>query len=289
MDPQTNQSPRIHSRLKTKALRILTLTVTKLATQRCISKLFTHSSGTILYLDFCIKFGDSVTLAEANALQFIAGHTSIPVPKVHHAFTHHGRTYILMERIRGETIAKRWYWLSDASKSTIVSQLKRMVQELRCIPCPAEGVSNLDGGPIHDCQLPQTSSWGPFDTVSDFHLALRNNVTLKSLEWQSHNSLSPAAISDLKQLVTFHESVIRPPVLTHGDLSSFNILIRDDMVVGIIDWDTAGWLPYYWEYTTAWHANPQNYFWQNEVRNFLDPQEDELGMEKCRRMYFGDV
>ena len=123
MDPQTNQSPRIHSRLKTKALRILTLTVTKLATQRCISKLFTHSSGTILYLDFCIKFGDSVTLAEANALQFIAGHTSIPVPKVHHAFTHHGRTYILMERIRGETIAKRWYWLSDASSQQLSASL----------------------------------------------------------------------------------------------------------------------------------------------------------------------
>lgn len=157
------------------------------------------------------------------------------------------------------------------------------------MPCQADGVSNLDGGPIHDYRLPQTASWGPFGTVSDFHLALRNNVTLKSLELQSHNSLSPDAISELKQLVTFHESVISPPVLTHGDLSSFNILIRDDIVVGIIDWDTAGWLPYYWEYTTTWHANPQNLFWQNEVDKFLDPLEEELRMEKIRRTYFGEI
>ena len=126
-----------------------------------------------------------MTLAEANTLQFIAKHTSIPVPKVYHAFTHHGRTYILMERICGETIAKRWPSLSDTSKSLIFTQLKRMIEELRSIPCQTNGVSNLDGGPIHDYRLPHTFSWGPFDTLSDFHLALRNNVTLQSLKAQS--------------------------------------------------------------------------------------------------------
>ncbi|KAF2241458.1 kinase-like protein [Trematosphaeria pertusa] len=288
-DMASAESPHIESRLRKQALRLLTLTVTKLATQRCLRKLFTHSGGAIFYLNFCIKFGDSVTLAEANALRFIAKHTSIPVPRVYHAFTHQGRTYLLMERIRGETIAKRWHSLSDTSKSLVFSQLKRMIEELRSIPSQVSSVSNLEGGPIYDCRLPRTSSWGPFGTLSDFHLALRNDVTLESLKAQSHNLLSPAAISDITRLVVFHESVIRPPVLTHGDLSSFNILLRDDKVVGIIDWETAGWLPYYWEYTTAWHANPQNYFWQKEVGNFLEPQEEELSMERIRRTYFGEI
>ncbi len=215
----------------------------------------------------CIKFGDSVTISEANALRFVASNTSIPVPTVYHAFTYHGMAYILMERIRGETIAQKWHSLSDASKSSIFSQLKRMLQELRCVPCETDGVSNLDGGPIHDYRL-RTSSWGPFCTIADFHLSLRNNVTLKSLD--SPNSLSPAVVCDLKRIATFHKSVLDAPVLAHGDLSSLNILIRDDIVVGIIDWDTAGWLPYYWEYTEAWHAYPQNLFWRNEVKNFLD-------------------
>ncbi|PBP16985.1 hypothetical protein BUE80_DR011917 [Diplocarpon rosae] len=279
----------LESYRRTQVLRLFTLLVTKLVTQRHLSKAFAHPSGAIFFLNFCIKFGDAVTLAEAHTLRFIAEHTSVPVPKVHHAFTHHGKTYILMERIRGETMAKRWRWLSDTSKVSIFNQLKEMIEELRSIPAETAAVSNIEGGPVYDGRLPQTSCWGPFKSVHDFQLALRNDVTAHSLEAQTHSSLDSAAISDMQKLIAFHESVLRPPVLTHGDLSSFNILLRNDKVVGIIDWETAGWLPYYWEYTTAWHANPQNLFWQKEVHNFLDPYEEELRMEKLRRMYFGEI
>jgi hypothetical protein len=123
-----------------------------------------------------------VSLAEANTLQFVAEHTSIPVPKVYHAFTHRGNTSIVMERIRGETIAKRGRSLSDKSKASIFSQLKRMIDELRSMSPETTRVCNLDGGPIHDCRLPQSSFWGPFDTVHDVHLTLRNGMTSKSLE-----------------------------------------------------------------------------------------------------------
>lgn len=51
-----------------------------------------------------------------------------------------------------------------------------------------------------------------------------------------------------------------PLVFTHGDLSRLNILARGDDIVGIIDWETAGWYPSYWEYTTACQVNPQNSF-----------------------------
>ena len=77
--------------------------------------------------------------------------------------------------------------------------------------------------------------WG---LIHDFYLALRNNVTLQSLEAQTLSSPSPATISDMQELVAFHKSVIRP-LLTHSDLSSFNILLRDDKIVDIIDWETA--------------------------------------------------
>ncbi|KAI4868376.1 kinase-like domain-containing protein [Hypoxylon rubiginosum] len=189
-------------------------------------------------------------------------------------------------------MAKKWRSLSDTSKASIFNQLRQIVKELRSIPSETTAISNMEGGPIYDCRLPRTSSRGPFTSVYDFHLALRNDVTADSLEAQSHSSPSspgPAAISDMRKIIAFHESVLRPPVFTHGDLSSFNILVRDDEVVGIIDWETAGWLPYYWEYTMAWHANPQNLFWQKEVHRFLDPYEEELGMEKLRRIYFGEM
>ncbi|KAK8108123.1 uncharacterized protein PG998_010136 [Apiospora kogelbergensis] len=30
------------------------------------------------------------------------------------------------------------------------------------------------------------------------------------------------------------------------------IFVRDDKAIGIIDWETAGWYPEYWEYMSDW-------------------------------------
>ena len=88
-------------------------------------------------------------------------------------------------------------------------------------------------------------------------------------------------------LETQHNIGLRTLSLPHGDLSSFNIIADDDKVTGIIDWETAGWMPEYWEYTSAWHVNPMNPFWRDEVAKFLTPVEYELDMEKIRRRWFG--
>jgi aminoglycoside phosphotransferase len=80
-----------------------------------------------------------------------------------------------------------------------------------------------------------------------------------------------------------------PLVFTHGDLSSLNILVRGGDIVGIVDWETAGWYPSYWEYTTAQQVNPQNSFWVHEIDKFLQPMPEELAMERIRQKYFGDV
>ena len=80
-----------------------------------------------------------------------------------------------------------------------------------------------------------------------------------------------------------------PLCFTHDDLSSLNILVCEGDVVGIVDWETAGWYPSYWEYTTAWNANPQNKFWRKDIDRFLEPKPRELAMEKLHVKYFGDV
>ena len=77
-------------------------------------------------------------------------------------------------------------------------------------------------------------------------------------------------------------------VLTHGDLSSTNVLVHGDDVVGIVDWETAGWWPSYWEYTTASTVAPGDEFWREEIDKFLEPYPEELAMERIRLQYFGD-
>lgn len=271
------------------ALRVLTLLIVRLATSKLSSNLFDRPGGTtILFSSFCIKFGQTISLIEANNSRFVASQTSIPVPKVYHAFEHKGRTYIVMERSHGETLGQKWHSLSAESKKSIFTQLKAMMEQLRSLSTGTNAISNAEGGPIHDYRMPRDAFWGPFGTVSEFHLALRNDVTAKSLDVPSNGSVSSTAIDELHKLITFHESVTQPSVFTHGDLSLNNILVDDGKIVAILDWATAGWMPYYWEYTMARHSNSQNVPWQHEVDSFLQVYDTEVEMEKVRRRYFGD-
>ncbi|KAF2807827.1 uncharacterized protein BDZ99DRAFT_464738 [Mytilinidion resinicola] len=103
-------------------------------------------------------------------MQFVAQHTSIPVPTVHCAFTRKGQTYIVMERIDGDTVANVWRFCSEKSKEAILGQAKKMIEELRTIhPPKGAGVANVDGSAIYDCRLPHRLRHGPFQNIPDFH------------------------------------------------------------------------------------------------------------------------
>jgi hypothetical protein len=187
-----------------------------------------------------------------------------------------------MERIHGEYLGAGWLKRSEESKAAILSQLKEMVEEMRRVKPPKEiGVANVDGGPLFDPRLPGTGtsmSLGLFQSIQEFHSHLRGGL-------EAH----PEHQADVSALISGQDKLWGAPVFTHGDLSSLNVLASGDEVVGIVDWETAGWYPEYWEYTSAWNVNPQNRFWRAEVDKFLEPFPDELEMEKTRLKYFGVV
>ena len=238
-----------------------------------------HGPVLMISKRICIKYSRLVNLSEASTMRFIARHTSIPVPKVICAFELRGKTYIVMERIDGVMVGKGWPNRSDESRTKTLLHLKGMIQELRSLsPPPGTVIGNVDGGPLHDSRLPGSSlSHGPFSNVGEFHDHLRCGLQLDS-------RLS----SELKQLITFHRGHW-PLKFTHGDLNSLNMLVRGDTVVGIVDWEMAGWYPAYWEYTAACQVNLANPFWRAEIDRFLDPQPAEQAMEQIRQKYFGDV
>ncbi|KAM7197044.1 kinase-like protein [Naviculisporaceae sp. PSN 640] len=262
----------------------------KLLSQSHIQKWRKQSSGSIIFVSskLCIKATPCTRLAEAQTMQFISKTTSIPVPKVLAAFKHNGRTFILMERINNaEPLSRGWVNRSDASKAKILAQLKGFVEEMRKIPPPEGfvGVADVTGqGPVFDQRLPRKSHWGPFPTIEAFHRELWSG--------QDTNGFSEeqlARLPGLRELEDFHSKQDWPKsVFTHGDLSSLNVMARGDEVVAIIDWETAGWMPPYWEYTSAWHVSPQNMFWQAEVDKFITPDPRALEMEIVRRKYYGD-
>jgi thiamine kinase-like enzyme len=142
-----------------------------------------------------------------------------------------------------------------------------------------EGVTNVAGGPLSDLRLPRTDhGFGPFKTVQEFHRFLRNG--LEKL---------PDLDDEIANMIELQDGPWPRPVFTHGDLSSLNILLEGDNILGIIDWETAGWYPHYWEYTTAHQVNAYNIFWKDEIDSFLQPMHKELAMDQTRNRFWGDV
>ncbi|EAW22828.1 aminoglycoside phosphotransferase family protein [Aspergillus fischeri NRRL 181] len=183
------------------------------------------------------------------------------------------------KRIKGDIIGSGWVKRSENSKAKLLSQLAKEIRKMRDLQPPeGMGVASVDGGSLFDGRIPgPTLRFGPFDNTQDFHRHLRMGMEFDS-------RLDP----EVQDLIKQHGKSW-PLVFTHGDLSSFNILVRGDEIVGIIDWETAGWYPSYWEYTSAYQVNPQNSFWVHEIDKFLQPMPEELAMERIRQKYFGDV
>ena len=66
-----------------------------------------------------------------------------------------------------------------------------------------------------------------------------------------------------------------------------NILVRNDRVVGLLDWELSGWYPDYWEYTSAWLGSVSRTEWRELIPKFLDRFPEELGMEGICRRWWG--
>lgn len=244
---------------------------------------FSPSAGIVLFLPMgvCIKASVFTRLAEASAMVFVAQNTSVPVPKVYSAFKHKQVTYIVMERVPGKMLCRGWRFRTAESQARVLASLRRVIQQLRQIPAPAGcGVSNVDGGQIYDPRLPGEKHWGPFRTVEDFHRKLRADLD------EPINQGIP--LPGFERLTAFHRQSSPDVVFTHGDLSSLNIMAKGDEVVGIIDWETAGWMPPYWEYTSSCNVNPYNEFWREEIDKLLEPLPEALDAETVRRQYNSD-
>ena len=236
------------------------------------------SSVLFLTPSICVKYGKFEHLSEAVTMQYIAANTDIPVPKVYCAFERKGIVYIVMSRIVGSPVGHAWPQRSESSKKRLLTQLKGHMEEMRSLqPGNGHSVQAVDRGRLYDVRLyGGVNGFGPFNSIREFHSFLRDGIE------SSHGQLP-----EVNELVEKHETAQYNTRFTHGDLNSMNIIAKGDDIVGIVDWDTAGWYPEYWEYTTACNVNPFNEFWKHEVPKFLDEYQDAACMEELRQKHFG--
>ncbi|KAG6215510.1 hypothetical protein E4U26_008478 [Claviceps purpurea] len=161
--------------------------------------------------------------------------------------------------------------LSRDEVTTLVGDLRKYLSELRAIPkevSPKYAITNALGKACYDGRLVTGSDYdeargdlfGPFVDEDDFNDTLRC-IPLPDVVHSSGHEI----------------------VFTHGDLNMRNIMMYNGRLSGIIDWETCGWYPDYWDYTKAHFITKLNRRWLRIVDTVfgkLGNYEADLAVER---------
>nr|POE92412.1 hypothetical protein CFP56_69659 [Quercus suber] len=214
-------------------------------------------------------------LCEAPELEgqiYAAENTTIPIPKVFRVHRYRGKLAIEMEYVKDcQNLRYVWRDLSNEQKHALVDEISGYMSQLRTLEPPTKKeykISSTNGGPCRDVRVGSVKLFGPFENSSSFHECLRGGIDMETGK-KSFN----------EHVIEIHAREYKSR-FTHGDLTAFNILVRDGKVAAIIDWECAGWYPEYWEYTKAHY----NYCYLPEFYDMLvqriDRYDEELEAER---------
>ncbi|KAK3298628.1 kinase-like domain-containing protein [Chaetomium fimeti] len=204
---------------------------------------------------------------EVEAMQYVASHTKIPVPKVYAVHTEdNGSIYIEMAYVQGRTLEGVWKGLSTDQKDIIFADIQQHISSLRELQPPEQDtVCSALQNPAYDCRI-GARFFGPMNH-GEFHSLARGHL--------HKDDVAPFLGQEVDKT---HTSSYRT-CFAHADLAPRNIIIRDGRVAAIIDWGFSGWYPEYWEFTKA-HYNYVSKEWEEYLRLALPNYELELTAER---------
>jgi serine/threonine protein kinase len=186
--------------------------------------------------DMVVKLGPDLDLVEAESMKFISEKTSIPVPKVLNTYEKNGMKYIVMEYVKGKNLNNVWESMAPSVRETVIAELREYIRQMRQIS-PPEGVKigSVTGGPAVDRRRLDAIYGGPFESEKDFN------------DWQLAQ-LNPNTQLANRDIYSSMHRTDHKIVFSHCDLAFHNVLVYDDHVSAIIDWEDAGWFPEHWEF-----------------------------------------
>lgn len=177
---------------------------------------------------------------------------------------------MLSDLVPGEPLYDIWDDLSDAEKSSMVTQLREQITHMRACTQPFIGrVNNKPTRNVYD-RLP-TTYFGPFPSEEAFDNWCVERVPggffgLSHKKWP-------------RRLEKERRKSSEKFVPTHGDLSPRNIMVKDGKITGIVDWERSGFFPEYAEYAFAmklchkFQANEK--WWVPILKEVLQPCSEQ--------------
>jgi len=163
----------------------------------------------------------SDTTSESETIKFVQANTPhVPVPEVIHSWEDGNRSFLVLKRVEGITLRDAWETMSAAQQDSILNEVVHMCDTLATVT--SDRLQNVYGGP-----------------ALEPYLAHSNN-----------DSLEPLNVFESKRYF-FREDLDNPEIgerfyLYHPDLGPGNIIVRDQKLSAIIDWESAGFYPRFW-------------------------------------------
>ncbi|KAF7298399.1 Kinase-like protein [Mycena kentingensis (nom. inval.)] len=235
-----------------------------------------YESLTRISRTLCVKSHFSTKLSEALTLEYIAAHTTIPVPRVHAVYKdRRGYLNMVMDYVPGTELEKIWNALGHEDRLSIVRQLRGFIDQLRALQPPdPRTVQAVGGGPCKDTAI-SPPDFGPFPSVAAFHSFLGHDYVIK-------HEFPAGKFPDSR--AAFMACTARPYriMFAHCDIAPRNIIVDGKQIVAIVDWEKAGWYPEYREFTQTFFANSwyPRVFWDlMEQEGFSQKYPEEKSME----------
>lgn len=124
--------------------------------------------------------------------------------------------------------------MTPAELDHVADQLSTVLAEMRSHK--SRIVGSVSGGPLNNKFIPYP--WTPphaFESVGEY------------LSYYRKMFLDFCGAEYIEELFSCLPRNA-PIYLTHGDLLACNIIVQGSTITGIIDWETAGFYPEFWEY-----------------------------------------
>jgi hypothetical protein len=106
---------------------------------------------------YFIKYGSRVRLTEAVTNEFIAKHTTIPVPRFVDVFKYNGTVHMVQEFIDAPLLWQVWPKLGLNDRKRCMDQLKGYLEQLRSLVPPEPGKVQSTGKALPTTDLATTN------------------------------------------------------------------------------------------------------------------------------------
>ncbi|KAF2453257.1 kinase-like domain-containing protein [Lineolata rhizophorae] len=191
-------------------------------------------------------FADANEVAAIELVRDVLSMADVQVPTIHFAGKVRGRNVLVQSRIPGVTLNVAWPYLNSTQKASFKTQARRLLRLWHGIPSPFARPSYIvpDSDPVRHRNITELERSILFGDAS--------------VTEQQSNGFDQRGTVDLG--------------LAHNDFNESNIVVANDRIIGVIDWEMAGWFG--WKRTGAVHAHCRVPKRENFVR--LNYSEERL-------------